>query len=177
VPPPQGELGLRHQQLRRLVNDRRRTAAALPETDAGRPAALHSLIEATDELLAFEDRLPVLLDLSARAWSVQLVRAGVVATVLGAVLVGLGIWQDVLSPAWVAALVALLLAAVRLLATPVAPAAAGHRRQRYSALACGAAGLLLVPAVMAFGWWAGLLALIVVGLSLAALLDGVPGRA
>jgi hypothetical protein len=176
VPRLQGELGLRHQRLRREVGDRRRTAAELPDADAGRAPALHALIEATDELLAFEDRLPVLLDLPARAFSVQLVRAGVAATALGAVLVGIGIWRDVLAPAWIVALLALLVAAVRLMAMPVAPAAAGHLRQRYSALVCGAAALLLVPLVTVFGWWAGLLALAAIGLALAAQLDRLPGR-
>lgn len=149
--------------------------AEVPDADAGRSAALHALIEATDELLAFEDRLPVLLDLPARATSVQLVRAGALATALGAALVGIAIWRDVLGWAWIAAVLVLLLTAVRLLAMPIAPAAGGHRRQRYAALVCGGAGLLLVPLVMALGWLAGLLALAVVGVSLVALLDGLPG--
>jgi hypothetical protein len=177
VAGPAGELGLRHQQLRRRVSDRRRAAAEVPDTDAGRSPALHALIEATDELLAFEDRLPVLLDLPARATSVQLVRAGAFATALGAVLVGIAIWRDVLGPAWIAAVLVLLLAVVRLLVMPIAPAASGHRRQRYAALVCGGAGLLLVPLVMALGWWAGLLALAVLGVSLAAVLDVLSGRA
>jgi len=166
-------LELRYEQLRRLVLDRRQTAAELPYEHAHRSAALRALIEATDELLVFEDRLPVLLDQSSRALSVRLVRAGTLATALGAALAGLGIWRSVLAPWWIAAIIVLLLAAVRLVTLTIAPAAAArHRRQRYSALACGTAGLLLVPMVVLLGWWAGLLALVVLGLAQAALLDG-----
>jgi hypothetical protein len=163
--------------LRAAVRDRRLAALELPDDHDGRSAALRGLIEATDELLGFTDRLPVLLDQAARAQSVQLVRAGTAATALGAVLVGLGVWRGVLAPWWIAAIVLLLVAAARLATMPIAPAAGAHRRQRYAAVIGGGAALLLLPLVAVFGWWAGLLALAVLGLAQAALLAAEQGWA
>jgi len=179
MPDPSRTDGLeRHyDDLRELVRDRRQVALELPDDHDGRPAALRGLIEATDELLGFADRLPVLLDQAARAQSVRLVRAGTAATALGAVLVGLGVWRGALAPWWIAAIVALVPAAARLATMTIAPAAGAHRPQRYAALACGGAALLLLPLVAVLGWWAGLLALAAAGVAQASLFAGQRGRA
>jgi len=168
---------LRYEELRLVVYERRRRVD-LDADDAERAAAVQRLIEAADELLKFEDRLPVLLDLPARAMSVQLVRAAALACLLGGLLTGLGIGQVLLSLSrwWVIALVPELVAAGRLITLKVAPAAGRHRRQRWSALACGAAALLLAPVEAVFGWWAGLAALAVLAAAMAVLFELRRGR-
>jgi len=162
---------LRFEELRLAVLERRRAALELEQGDPRRAAALQELIDTTDELLRFEDRLPVLLDLPARALSVQVVRAGALAALLGGLLTGVGIWRALLGLGWLVALLVQLFAAGRLVTLPVAPAAGRHRRQRLVAATCGAAALLLAPVEAVFGWWAGLAALGVLLVALAVLLE------
>lgn len=138
--------------------------------------AVDLLVEATDHLLAFEDRLPVLKDLPARALSVQVVRAAALATGLGGLLVALGIWREVLAWWWAPGVMIAVVATVRMANLPVAPAAGKHRRQRYWAVVCGAAALLTGPAAALQGWLAGLACAAVHLLCLAVLLDLPRGR-
>lgn len=152
-----GEHDRRYQELRLRVEQRRAAVAGLDEADPGLNPAVDGLIDATDELLAFEDRLPVLRDLPARAVSVQVVRAAALAALLGGVLLGLGIWRDVLGGGWLPVLLVTVLAAARMATLRVEPAAGRHRRQRYLAAGCGAAGMLTGPVAVFSGWLAALL--------------------
>jgi hypothetical protein len=169
--PLDDEHELRYEELRLAVYERRRAAAEVDQSDPRRGAAIQDLIEAADELLRFEDRLPVLLDLPARALSVQVVRAAALAALLGAVLTGLGIWRELMARGWLVAVLVAMFAAGRLITVKVAPAAGRHRRQRWAAGSCGGAALLLAPVEVVFGWWAGLLALLVLVVALAVLLE------
>jgi len=161
----------RYQELRLRVQQRHAQAGVLGDDDPGLQPAVTALVEAADELLAFTDRLPVLRDLPARALSVQVVRAGALAALLGGGLLALGIWRLGLGPGWSAIIVITLLAALRAATLPVAPAAGEHRRQRYAAAGCGAAALLIAPAVVWWGWFAGLAFAAVHALCLAVLLE------
>jgi hypothetical protein len=162
---------LRHEELRLAVYERRRAAADLDASDDAGVPAVRRLIEAADELLAFEDRLPVLRDLPARALSVQTVRTAALACLLGGVLVVLGVWQGLLSRWWAFAVVLAAVAAVRLVTLTVAPALGGHRRQRWASACCGVAALVLAPADAVFGWAAGLAVFVVLAGGLAVVLD------
>ncbi|HEY6798191.1 MAG TPA: hypothetical protein VI248_26225 [Kineosporiaceae bacterium] len=133
--------------------------------------AVDELIEATDAFLAFEDRLPVLRDVAARAWSVQIVRASAFAMLLGAVLLGLGMWRAILAVFWFPVLLVMLPAAARMAFMPVAPAAGRHRRQRWSALVGGAAALFLAPLAAVFGWLPGVACVAVLGVALTVLFE------
>jgi hypothetical protein len=114
-------------------------------------ATVDELIEATDAFLAFEERLPVLRDIPARAWSVQIVRASALAMLLGGVLLGLGIWRDILAVFWLPVLLIMLPASARMAFMAVAPAAGRHRRQRWAGLVSGAAALFMAPVAAVFG--------------------------
>jgi len=149
----------------------------LLEPDGALVAAVGELTAATDEFLALGDRLPVLRDVPARAWSVQIVRASALAVLLGAVLLGLGIWREILGFWWLPALVAMVPVAVRTALLAVAPAAGRHRRQRYAAAVTGAAALLLAPAAAVFGWAAGLGCAAVFAVAVSVLLELRWGRA
>jgi hypothetical protein len=151
--------------------------AAGEEGPARFAAAVDDLVEATDQLLTFEDRLPVLRDLPARALSAQVVRAASFAATLGGLLVLLGIWREILSRWWAPTIVLALIAASTMASLAVAPAAGRHRRQRYLATACGAAGLLLGPAIVLRGWPAGVVCAGLQAGFLALLLDLPKGRA
>jgi hypothetical protein len=145
-----------------------------PDDGAAGPDLLRAVDEltaATDEFLAFGDRLPVLQDLPARASSVQVVRASALALLLGAVLLGLGVWRRILAPVWLPVLLVMLPAAVRVAMLSVAPASGRHRRQRYVAAASGAAALLVAPAAAVFGWLPGLVCVLVLVGTLAVLLE------
>lgn len=146
---------------------------------AGEPAdvderlvsAVGELTAATDELLAFGDRLPVLQDLPARASSVQVIRASALAVLLGAVLLGLGIWRGALAVWWLPVPLAMLPVAVRAALLGVAPAAGRHRRQRYAAATAGAAALLVAPLAAVSGWLPGLACVLALGVATSVLLD------
>jgi hypothetical protein len=119
----------------------------------------------------------VLRDLPARASSVQVVRASALAVLLGAVLLGLGIWRDILAVWWLPVVLVLLPAAVRTATMGIAPAAGRHRRQRYAAAASGAAALLVAPVAAVFGWLPGLLCVVAFGVAASVLLELRWGRA
>jgi hypothetical protein len=124
--------------------------------DFGLAPAVEELVAATDDLLAFEDRLPVLLDLPARALSVQVVHASALAALLSGALIGLGIWRGVLGWGWLPIIMITELVALLTATLSVAPAAGEHRRQRYAAAGCGCAGLMIGPGAVWWGWFAGL---------------------
>lgn len=170
-PTRDGEHERRHQELRLRVRQRQAAVAELDDSAPEVGPAVARLVEAADELLAFEDRLPVLRDLPARAVSVQVVRAGALASLSGGVLLGLGIWRDVLGGGWLPVALITALAAWRMITLPVAPATGWHRRQRYAAAGCGGAGLLIGPAVVWWGWFTGLALAAVQVLCLAVLLE------
>jgi len=146
------------------------------EVDERLLAAVGGLVGATDELIAFGERLPVLTDLPARALSVQIVRAAALAVLLGAVLVGLGIWRGILGVWWAPVPLAMLPVAARTALMPVAPAAGRHRRQRYAAGVAGAAGLLVAPVSAVRGSLEGLVLLVVFAVATSVLLDLRRGR-
>jgi hypothetical protein len=146
------------------------------EPDPALIGAVRELTETTDELLALGDRLPVLRDVPARAWSLQIVRASALAVLLGAVLLGLGIWQGILGVWWLPVVLAMVPAAVRMVLLGVAPAAGRHRRQRYAAAVTGAAALLVAPVAAVFGWPQGLLAVLAFGIGASVLLELRWGR-
>lgn len=173
-----GEYESRYQELKLQVEQRHAAVTAMDVEDAGAGPAVDALVAATDELLAFEDRLPVLRDLPARALSVQMVRAGALAAVLGGVLLALGIWRDVLGWGWLPIALLTVPATLRMATLPVAPAAGAHRRQRYVATGCGGAGLLIGPVAVWWGWPAGLGCALVHALGLAVLLElfAAPGE-
>jgi len=174
---PANELERRYQELRLRVQQHHDTVAGLDDEDDALAPAVTRLVEAADELLAFEDRLPVLRDQAARALSVQVVRAAALAALLGGVLLGLGIWRDALGAGWIPAVLVTALAALRIVTLTVEPAAGGHRRQRYVAAACGAAGLVIGPVAVLF-WWLPALGCLVVHLGcLVVLLDLPKDRA
>lgn len=137
---------------------------------------LDELVTATDAMLALQDRLPVLRDVPARAWSVQIVRASALAVLLGAVLLGLGIWRDILGAGWLPVPLLMLPVAVRMALLTVAPASGRHRRQRYSAATCGAAALLVAPVAAVYGWLPGVCCVVVFAVALGVLLEVRWGR-
>ena len=147
------------------------------EPDSALVAAVDELTGATDAFLTLGDRLPVLRDVPARAWSVQIVRASAFAVLLGAVLLGLGIWRDILAVWWLPVLLAMLPAAVRMALIGVAPAAGRHRRQRYAAAVAGASALVVAPGAAVFGWPAGLGCAAVFVVAVSVLLELRWGRA
>lgn len=161
----------RYQELRLRVQQRHAAVTGLGFEDAGLEPAVDALVAAADELLDFEDRLPVLRDLPARAMSVQVVRAGALAAGLGGVLLALGIWRDLLGWGWLPITLITVPATLRMATLVVAPAAGAHRRQRYAAAGCGGAGLLIGPAAHWWGWPAGLACAVVHAVCLAVLLE------
>lgn len=175
-PAPAGEHERHYQELRLRVEQHRAEVAGRDDEDAELDPAVDRLVGATDELLAFEDRLPVLRDLPARALSVQVVRAAGLAALLGGVLLGLGVWRDVLGGGWIPVVPITLLAALRIATLTVEPAVGRHRRQRYVAAACGAAGMLIGP-VAALSWWLPALGCLAVHLGCLAVLLDLPREA
>jgi hypothetical protein len=161
----------RYRELRLCVERRHEAAAALDDDDPELAPAVERLVEAADELLAFEDRLPVLRDLPARVLSVQVLQAGALAALLGGVLLGLGVWRGVLAGGWIPFVLITVVASLRMATLPVASGVGEHRRQRYVAAVCGATGLLIGPAAAVAGWLVGLAVAAVHVLGLAVLLE------
>ena len=88
---------LRFEELRLAVLERRRAALELEQGDPRRAAALQELIDTTDELLRFEDRLPVLLDLPARALSIEATLAGLATVIMAGMTAATAVWWGVLA--------------------------------------------------------------------------------
>ncbi|MDQ1290112.1 MAG: hypothetical protein QG622_3678 [Actinomycetota bacterium] len=151
--------------------DRDTAAPGDGEASARVTETVDLLVDATDQLLTFEDRLPVLRDLPARAFSVQVVRAATLAAALGGVLLVLGIWREVLVRWWAPAVLLAVVATSGLSTLSVAPAAGKHVRQRYLAAGCGIAGLLVGPVTVLQGWPAGIACAVVQTMCLTSLLD------
>jgi hypothetical protein len=137
-----------------------------PGTDAYGPAA-DAVLEATRELIDYEERLPVLLDRAPRRRSLLIVRwSGVVTGAIGTSL-GIAAVAGWSSRWWLLLVIPVIAAAVTLLLVPVQQPRGAHQVLRPGALAVAAGALVtLVGVLVRLPFWA-------VGLGMALLLGGL----
>jgi hypothetical protein len=108
-----------------------------PDTD-GYVRAAASVLEATAELIEYEERLPVLVDEPRHRLSLATVRWAGVATTAVALVLALCIVPGWVSVWWLALLVPLLVVGLRMLRLPVHPPGGPHAVQRTGALVVAA---------------------------------------
>ncbi len=108
-------------------------------------SACDSVMEAAQQLIAYEQRLPALLGARPRQISMFVLRGCGAATMLIAAAVALSVVPGARPWWWLLIAVALAVCGARLLITQVSRDDAGHLRQRRSA-ALITAGAVLIPA-------------------------------
>jgi hypothetical protein len=117
-----------------------------PDTD-GYVRAAAAVLEATAELIEYEERLPVLVDEPRHRLSLATVRWAGVATAAVALVLALCIVPGWIPVWWLALLVPLLVVGLRMLRLPVHPPGGPHTVQRTGALLVGAAAPVTVLVV------------------------------
>ena len=128
----------------------------------GYDEAAAAVMDASAELIAYEDRLPRLRDEPPRALSLLVVRWGGRLVIAVAVLLGVLVLPGWVALWWLPALAMLLAVGLRLQFVPVEPPGGRHLEQRYGGWIAVAGSLLLLwtPTGIAGGWTGAVLALL-----------------
>jgi hypothetical protein len=160
---PEAQIAVLQTRVRERLAELRPVQPGSPEYG---PAA-EAVIEATTELIDYEERLPVLLDRAPRRLSLLIVRwSGVVTAAIGFSL-GVAAVAGWSSRWWLLLVIPVVAAAVSLLSVPVPVPQGPHLALRPGAIAVAAGALLQAVGVIARApFW-------VVGLGLLLLLLGV----
>jgi hypothetical protein len=142
----------------------------VPDSD-GYARAAAAVLEATAELIEYEERLPVLIDEPRHRLSLATVRWAGVGTAAVAVVLGLCVVPGWVSAWWLALLVPVLLVGLRLVWLPVHPPGGPHAEQRIGASFVGASSPVTVLTVSGLVTpWAAAGTVVLVGLGCAYLL-------
>ena len=142
----------------------------VPDSD-GYARAAAAVLEATAELIEYEERLPVLIDEPRYRLSITTVRWAGVVTAGVAVVLGLCVVPGWVSAWWLALLVPLLVVGLRMVWLPVHPPGGPHHEQRVGALLVGASSPVTALAVSGLVTrWAAAATVALVGLGAAYLL-------
>jgi hypothetical protein len=153
--------------LQSRVRERLDALRPIPPGSEEYGPASDAVIEAATELIAYEERLPVLLDRAPRRLSLLIVRwSGVVTAAIGASL-GIAAVAGWSSRWWLLLVIPLIAAAATLLLMPVQPPQGEHLSLRPGALVVAAGALIAAVGAVAH------LPLWVVGLGLVVLLAGL----
>ena len=129
-------------ELQGIIRERHESLTAMPSADPGYPEAASRVLDATFDLIAFEDRLPMLLDQPRRRSSVLAVRsAGWLAIAVAAVL-GLAAVPGWVDRWWLLLLLPMALLGIALQFVQVRPPGGRHQDQRTGAILIG---LAVVP--------------------------------
>jgi hypothetical protein len=137
-----------------------------PESD-GYVRAAASVLEATAELIDYEERLPVLVDEPRRRLSVAVVRWSGIVTVATAVLLGLCTIPGWVTYWWLALLVPVALVGLRLLLMPVPPAGGPHAELRVGAAVIAASSpVTVLAAAGVVSRWAAVATVVMVGVGI-----------
>jgi hypothetical protein len=118
----------------------------VPDSD-GYARAAAAVLEATAELIEYEERLPVLVDEPRHRVSVNAVRWGGAGTAAVAALLALCVLPGWVSVWWLALLVPLVLVGLWLVRLPVHPPGGPHQQQRVGAVLVGASSPVTALAV------------------------------
>ena len=118
----------------------------VPDSD-GYARAAAAVLEATAELIEYEERLPVLIDEPRHRLTTATVRWSGVVTAAVALVLGICVIPGWVSAWWLALLVPLLLVGLWLVWLPVHPPGGPHAEQRVGALLVGASSPVTVLVV------------------------------
>ena len=129
-------------ELQGIIRERREALGALPSDDPGYPEAASRVLDATFDLIAFEDRLPLLLDEPRRRSSVLAVRSAGWLAIAVAVALGLAVVPGWVDRWWLLLLLPMALLGVALQFVHVRPPGGRHHDQRTGAILIG---LAVVP--------------------------------
>ena len=142
----------------------------VPDSD-GYARAAAAVLEATAELIEYEERLPLLIDEPRHRLSLSTVRWAGVGTAAVAAVLGLCVVPGWVSAWWLALLVPVLLVGLRLVWLPVHPPGGPHAEQRIGAVFVAASSPVTVLAVSGLVTpWAAAGTVVLVGLGSAYLL-------
>jgi hypothetical protein len=134
MPSPEDHVRTLQAQIRERLDALR---PLVPDSD-GYVNAAAKVLEATAELIEYEQRLPFLIDEPRHRLSVTVVRWSGIATAAVAGLLALATIPGWISWWWLALLLPVLLAGLRMLWLPVHPAGGPHEQQRVGAAVVGA---------------------------------------
>ena len=134
MPSPEDHVRTLQAQIRERLDALRPLA---PDSE-GYVTAAAQVLEATAELIEYEERLPLLIDEPRHRLSVAVVRWSGIATAAVAGVLALATIPGWISWWWLALLVPVLLAGLRMLWLPVHRAGGPHARQRVGAAVVGA---------------------------------------
>lgn len=118
----------------------------VPDTE-GYARAAAQVLEATAELIEYEERLPLLIDEPRHRLSVAVVRWSGVATAAVAGLLALACIPGWIAPWWLALLLPIVLVGLRMLRLPVHPPGGPHAEQRVGAVVVGSSSAVTALAV------------------------------
>jgi len=128
--------------LQGVIRERHEALGATPAGDPGYPEAASRVLDATFDLIAFEERLPLLLDEPRRRSSLLAVRSAGWLAIAVAVAVGLATIPGWIERWWLLLLVPMALLGVGLQFVRVRPPGGRHLEQRTGAVLIG---LAVVP--------------------------------
>lgn len=150
--------------LQGRIRERLDELRGLPPGDPGYAAVAGAVLEATAELVEYEERLPILIDEPRHRLSLLAVRwTGVVVAVVSAGL-ALAVIPDWVSIGWLALLLPLLLVGLRMPWLPVHEPGGPHLAQRKGAVMVAASlpfAVLVVTGAVS-GWFAAVVVLLLV---------------
>ena len=172
MPSPEDHVRTLQAQIRERLDALRPLA---PDSE-GYVAAAAQVLEATAELIEYEQRLPLLVDEPRHRLSVAVVRWSGIATAAVAGVLALVTIPGWISWWWLALLVPVMLAGLRMPWLPVHPPGGPHARQRVGAAVVGASSPVTVLATTELvPPWAAVASAVLVGAGLASLVrDPVP---
>ena len=128
-------------ELQGVIRQRHEALAAIPSGDPGYPDAAGRVLDATFELIAFEERLPLLLDEPRRRGSLLAVRWAGRLAIAVAVTLGLATIPGWVERWWLLLLVPMALLGAAMQLVRVRPPGGRHRDQRTGALLIGLAAV------------------------------------
>ena len=129
-------------ELQGIIRERHDSLAAMPAGDPGYPDAASQVLDATFDLIAFEDRLPLLLDEPRRRSSLLAVRSAGWLAIAVAVGLGVAVVPGWVQRWWLLLLLPMALLGVALQFVHVRPPGGRHHDQRTGAILIG---LAVVP--------------------------------
>jgi hypothetical protein len=167
MPAPEDHVAVLQETIRERLDALR---PLVPDSD-GYARAAAAVLEATAELIEYEERLPVLIDEPRHRLTTATVRWAGVVTAAVALLLGICVIPGWVSAWWLALLVPLLLVGLRLVWLPVHPPGGPHPEQRVGALLVGASSPVTVLVVSGLLTpWAAAVTVVLAGLGTAYLL-------